>query len=140
MIDMDFHKVLMIEDDTFTIELNKMLLQWSKLDKYLVGVDSVAEALEYCGKSIADNLPLPKYILLDLNMPVRNGFDFMEEYQNNYANHFPDTKVIVVTSSTRSKDRQRSFSFPFVKDYIVKPLPEKYIERLIVNQEFTSKA
>lgn len=131
MNDSSLHKVLMVDDDLFFIELNKLTLQWAGLETYLTGVDSALKALDICEKSLKDNLPLPNYILLDLNMPMMDGFEFLEAYQKSYAKSFPETKIIIVTSSSREKDKKQALSFPFVKDYVVKPLSEKFIEDLI---------
>ncbi len=128
----DFHKVLMVDDDVFFIELHKLMLQWSNLDDFLIGMDSAFDALNFCNKAKLDNSSIPKYILLDLNMPGMNGFEFMRQFEKYYSNIFPETEIIVVTSSSRVKDRLNSIEFPFVKDYVIKPLPEKYIENLIV--------
>ncbi len=125
----------MIDDDFFLLELHQMLVQMAGLEDYFLTANGAKDALDVLSDINKKNQEPPKYILLDLNMPIMDGFDFMKYYQDHYANKDFPTKIIIVTSSTRVSDYNKAMSFPFVLDYKTKPLPEKYIESLISGDE-----
>nr|WP_319399296.1 response regulator [uncultured Carboxylicivirga sp.] len=128
---MNYNKVLLIDDDPFLIELNKMMVEWDGLNKYFTTATSAEEALSLISDLKHKNKPSPDYILLDLNMPEMDGFEFMEQYKQQFYPWHSSTKIIIVTSSTREKDKQKAMSFPFVVGYQEKPLPDNYVAELI---------
>jgi CheY-like chemotaxis protein len=115
--------VLLIDDD----DLNN-LISTKYIKKYFAN-SNITSCLN--GKIAIDLITEKKanqpgfiydYILLDLNMPVMNGWQFLD----NYAYLKMDTKekcnVFLLTSSVHAEDLQRASAYPFVKDYILKPL------------------
>ncbi|GLB49888.1 response regulator [Neptunitalea lumnitzerae] len=90
----------------------------------------------YCFEDPADALSaleeiLPDMILLDLNMPKINGWDFLEILSNNKK--FNTIRIVVATSSTSPIDKNSAKRFPQVKDYLIKPLNGSMINKLLHN-------
>jgi CheY-like chemotaxis protein len=70
-------------------------------------------------------------IFLDINMPEMNGFDFLDELKVIAGDHFDQgCKIVMVTSSLNEKDRERAMSYPFVSNYMEKPLTLEYLSSL----------
>lgn len=69
----------------------------------------------------------PCVILLDINMPTMNGFEFLEEY-NKRDDH--SAIIAMLTSSGQDQDKEKTKNFKFVKTYLVKPLRVTDIETL----------
>jgi len=77
-------------------------------------------ALSLLKENISANRGLPDIILLDLNMPVMDGFDFIEAFtQAGFANN--GTRIIVLTSSHNSSDVERVRQLG-VRHYLTKPI------------------
>ncbi|MEO6632383.1 MAG: response regulator [Mucilaginibacter sp.] len=62
------------------------------------------------------------YILLDLHMPVMNGWEFLENYTYLSMTGKEKCEVFLLTSSVHDEDKVRASNYPFIKDYIIKPL------------------
>ncbi|HKJ78709.1 MAG TPA: response regulator, partial [Prolixibacteraceae bacterium] len=73
----------------------------------------------------------PDYILLDLRMPEMHGFDFIREFEKSFPQRINKTVFIITTSSVIQKEKDEAFKFESVKEYIVKPIPPDYIEKLV---------
>ncbi len=129
---MEYNKTLMIDDDSFLLELHQMLIEMAGLDKYFIVESEATEALEHLSNIHQNSQKLPEYILLDLNMPIMDGFEFLNQFQERFAHTSINTKIIIVTSSTRYSDFKKAMDFPFVVDFKTKPLPDKFIETLIM--------
>ncbi|WP_108808328.1 response regulator [Aquimarina spinulae] len=94
------------------------------------------EALNNLKAIISANEKLPDVILLDLNMPVLDGIQFLEEFVK-----VPCKKKIiiyVVSSSVDPEDILRAKSFEYVSDYIVKPISVEKLKDILNDIEKTS--
>ncbi len=69
---------------------------------------------------------VPDYILLDIQMPEVDGWQFLESLQQLQC----CSKVVMVTSSTSRIDRQKAAAFSLVVDYVVKPLSVEQVKKL----------
>lgn len=107
------NSVLLVEDNEITNFLSTdILLQ--------MGVKSVEVATS--GKRALDFLSgnCPDIILLDLNMPEMNGFEFMEAKRKRAL--CPDIKVVILTSSIKEDDIHKARNYSEIAGFIEKPL------------------
>ena len=111
-------KVLVVEDDSMMAFLHKELIKKKGIAESPICFKNGKEALNFI---LADTRKKSKYmILLDLNMPVMNGWTFLEELEK--AEVSSQAKVAIVTSSIDSADRKKAEEFEAVEFYLTKPL------------------
>lgn len=67
-------------------------------------------------------------IILDINMPRMNGFEFLEEYNKRESK---SAIIAMLTSSDQEQDKKRAAQYDCVKDFYLKPLQSSDLERLI---------
>lgn len=71
---------------------------------------------------IDQNSKAPNIILLDINMPVMNGWEFMSGYDELDDAVKKNVDIYIVTSSIDQNDRQRAEESPYIRNFLVKPL------------------
>ena len=130
-------KILLVDDDEITCYINRSLLEEMEMAKQIESVNNGMQALEYVkGKFIGTaNSPYETDLLfLDLNMPVMNGYEFLEELSKAPAVDRNRLKIIILTSSANKKDaEQATYYHELVAGYITKPLKEEKLEEIMRN-------
>lgn len=128
------HIVCLIDDDNIYQYTARVILESTGLAKQIHSFYDGKEALNYFIEQLPANAEaLPDVIFLDINMPVMNGWEFLEEY-NKLVTSFPKPiTVYVVSSSVNSTDMQRSRSYTSVADYLVKPVNRNTYQELMEN-------
>jgi len=117
-------KVLLVDDDSICNFLSARILHrlgfMNDIDTALNG----KEALQLFNDYLQNSIPLPDVVLLDLNMPIMDGFAFLEAFQKLPLEHKDKIKIIIVTSSNNEQDFQRAKALG-VHQYLTKPLEEE---------------
>jgi len=108
-----FNEVLLVDDDQANTFLCKSLLTSTKRAKKVIVAIDGQEAIDFIERGLR-----PDLILLDIRMPVMDGFQFLEEFR---GLNLP-TPIIMLTSSAREKDRRKALAYSNVHDYLEKPL------------------
>ncbi len=115
-----------IDDDIIYVNLVKKLIQLKKLCNNILVFKNGKEALDFFKNSNS----IPDLILLDLNMPIMNGWEFLEKFNPLKKNLDQNTNLYVVSSSINPVDSQKAKSIDGVMDYITKPISLKSFERI----------
>lgn len=130
-------KVLLVDDDSTAIFLNSLLLNNLGVAEQLLIARNGVEALQTldrtCCESIASADPL--LVLLDINMPVMSGADFLEVYHQHPLAQKCRLVVVVLTSSEHCRDLDRIKALPVSADILTKPLTREKVA-LILEQHF----
>ena len=123
--------VLLVDDDEInnfiSIKLIKKALLNTEIKACLNGKFAL-DQLSELQKKQPENLP--DYILLDINMPIMNGWEFLDEYKRLNIDPEGNCKIYIISSSVFSNDINKSKSYPLVKDFISKPLNIEKIKEL----------
>ncbi len=126
--------VLLVDDDNINNFINERLLKKLNITHNVKVAMNGEEALDFL-KSNAENL-FPELILLDINMPVMDGFEFLQEYKKTNFNGKQQPYIIMLTTSTNPNDVDKVKKSD-VAGYINKPLTEPKIME-IVQKHFPS--
>ncbi|GAB3290411.1 response regulator [Hymenobacter tenuis] len=113
-------RIVLIDDDSTSIFLMRMLLQLEELADSVTSFQSGQEALEYLRQSPPEQRP--EIILLDLNMPVMSGWDFLEAVSAEASDLLSGCRIYILTSSLAQTDSLRAADNPLVTRLIHKPL------------------
>lgn len=114
---MDF-KVVLVDDDAVVLFLHEVLVKRSCLPPVAFRCKNAREALDKIEGSTA--MDTPYLVLLDINMPVMNGWEFLKAIQEKPFKE--NLFVAIVTSSINSQDRKKAENFPQFIEYLEKPL------------------
>ena len=121
-----FRKVLLIDDDEIVNSINQVIIKHAKFAEDVVALTGVTEAIDFLRTS-QKNGAIPEVIFLDLNMPERNGWDFMDEF--NQLN-IKETKVVMLTSSISIKDENKAKTSDDIAAFVSKPLSPEMLDRI----------
>lgn len=131
--------ILLVDDDETSIYLqNHLLTDVCKFKGHIEICYNGKTALEYIkaeGEYQSRSNPLPDLILLDINMPVMNGFEFLEGYSDLDENLRGGIVISMLTSSLNSHDKEKADQYQTVSDFITKPL-ERDVLLDIVEKHF----
>lgn len=129
-----FRRIIIIDDELASLVLARMILDPMTLADRLLTFQTADEALAYlqenCANQGAASSECPDLILLDLNMPGKDGFDFLEAFTAMEKKDFIQAKVVLLTSSEHRQDLAVAATYQ-VRAYIVKPITEDKVRRLV---------
>ncbi len=119
-------KILCIDDDPITLMLCKKVISKAEFSNDIDTALNGEKALLYLENIIEEKdeyTQHPELIFLDLNMPVMNGWEFLDIFSTDkYSNVFKNMKVIVLSSTIDPKDIEKSKSYPMVINFLSKPI------------------
>lgn len=124
-----FDKVLLIDDDKINNYLVQEVISSINIAAEIIVLTDGEKALNYLSDYTATNNEREEVlILLDLNMPVMDGFEFLEEFE---AMKIPaDFMIVVLTSSDNQRDKD-NIKRHHISQYISKPITEEKLLQLL---------
>ena len=118
-------KIFIIDDDPVYHKIAQMIIRKNKLFEDCTGYEKARPALDYLIAHKNNHDALPDLILLDLNMPEMDGWNFLCIFEDLLPFLAKQVDVFIVTSSIDPDDKLRSMAYPFVQGFISKPLSVK---------------
>ena len=127
--------ILLIEDDRATNFIHQLAIRELGLDAKVKVCLNGREGLDYltCDGAFKDDCdyPRPGIIFLDINMPLMDGWEFLEAYNKLDDRQKGNIVLMMVSSSTNPDDQKRALHESVVSGFIPKPLTSKTISEII---------
>ncbi|MBB5636367.1 CheY-like chemotaxis protein [Pedobacter cryoconitis] len=118
--------LLVIDDDDINIFIIKKIVEKTGYEAKMVAKTNGLMAIDYLKELIESDQILPHLILIDINMPVLNGWEFLDAYEKLGIQN--DIDMYMLSSSVYENDIEKAKTYKTVKGFISKPLS---IERLV---------
>jgi len=112
------------------------MIDMKRLSKNLLVFRNGKEALDYFIRALekTEDSEVPQVILLDLNMPVMDGWQFLKELEQHNFPQLKNTTLYIVSSSINPADIERSKTINFVHDFLVKPISTEELIEIFVKE------
>ncbi len=134
-----FNNVMVIDDSQVDLYVSKRMMTKVNFAQDIITMDSAREALGILETDEHTDREPPNLILLDINMPGMNGFEFLQEFKNLAEKVKNRWAIVMLSSSSNTKDREAAAENPFVKRYLSKPLSKELLEHLnLISSELIS--
>jgi CheY-like chemotaxis protein len=130
-----YYAVMLVDDNEIDNLINQKMIEASNICEHIFihsGAKSAIEFLkniEKLAKGPVD-LYLPEIIFLDIDMPLMDGFQFLDEFERLSESIKKHCKVVMLTSSLNPQDMNRAKKNQFVLKYINKPLTQESLKKL----------
>ncbi|HAI76647.1 MAG TPA: hypothetical protein DCM08_10410 [Microscillaceae bacterium] len=138
MADAKYKIIMLIDDNEIDNLINQRIIEASGICEHIFTHTGGKSAIEYLRNAdkISDKAGiqnvLPELIFLDIDMPLMDGFQFLEEYEKLPMRVLDYCKIVMLTSSINSKDIKKSKQYEYVKEFINKPLSKENLVNLAV--------
>lgn len=125
-----FRKVMIIDDNEIDIFIASSVILKHSLAEKIIKYTYAKDALDYLLKNQCDTKELPEVILLDINMPLLTGFEFMDIYEKLDASIKNHCKVYIVSSTIDNDDIKRAENNKNIVAFQVKPVTNKFLDSI----------
>ncbi|SFD77604.1 Response regulator receiver domain-containing protein [Chitinophaga sp. CF118] len=125
------NSILLVEDDEITNYINQMVIKKLDCAEHVQVAWNGADALAYlkqCGEHACQQ---PELILLDINMPGLNGWEFLDEYSKLDDEERCKVVVVMLTTSLNPDDKKRATDNPVIAGFRSKPLTTAVLEEIL---------
>lgn len=133
-----YNAVMLIDDNEIDNLINQKIIESSTISNHIfthTGGKSAIEFLKNAEKiaiGAGNQSLMPEIIFLDIDMPLMDGFQFLDEFENLSENIRNHCKIVMLTSSINSRDVKKSKRYTNVKEYLNKPLTKESLKALSV--------
>lgn len=128
---------MLIDDNEIDNLINQRIIESSGICKYIfthTGGKSAIEFLKNAEKiaGAGNTAMMPEVIFLDIDMPLMDGFQFLDEFENLTEATKKFCRIVMLTSSINSRDVKKSKKYDNVKEYINKPLTKESLKSMLI--------
>ena len=130
---MALKKLTLVDDDDVFVFLTKRMLEKYKLVDLIKIFDNGYDALVYINENLNNIEALPDIILLDLSMPIMDGWQFLQEFVKINPKIGKKITIYICSSSISPDDVTRAKTINEVSDFIIKPVTKEKLMEMLKN-------
>ena len=123
-------KTSIVDDDRIYIFGLSKLIEMNDFCQEIQVFNNGKEALDTFLQDIEAGNELPEVILLDINMPVMDGWEFLDEYAKVKHKIKNKVKIYMVSSSVNLSDLDKAKTYDDIVDYVVKPIKSSDLQKI----------
>lgn len=127
----EIKSLVLIDDDDIFVFLTKKTIQLTNLVNEVRVFNNGLDAINFFIENQLNIEYLPEVILLDLSMPIMNGWQFLDEFAKLYPSLGKKITIIICSSSISHDDITRAKSINEVSDYLIKPITKNKLTELL---------
>ena len=120
-----------IDDDPIFIYGTKRIMKEVDFSETILVYHNGQEAIEGLHKINTAEECMPEVIFLDLNMPIMNGWEFLDEFEKLQNHNQRKTIIYIISSSIDPRDLERVKNYRQVNSYILKPITPNDLETVL---------
>jgi len=128
-----FSTVILVDDDKIINYINEKTIKLTGFAENIIAFDNATETISFMQENCHKlcSTPTPVVVFLDLNMPVIDGWEFLESVKKfpNYST--TACKIYILSSSIDPMDFEKAKEYEIVQDFISKPLTKEYLQELL---------
>jgi len=125
------HTLCFIDDDEiYQYAIARSVKAHHLAEKVLVFMDG-EEAMWFFNDNVNNNENLPDIIFLDINMPIMDGWQFLDEYLKLKPRITKPITIYMITSSVDPVDYEHAKRISEISDYVVKPIKPEILKELV---------
>jgi CheY-like chemotaxis protein len=129
-----YKRVMLIDDNELDHFVNEQLLLSYRFTEKTLKCTSTYSALDFLGNliSLGDRAKklCPEVIFVDINMPVLDGFQFLNIFKRTLEMHLPKIKLVILTTSLSLDDREKAYSIDEEIIFLNKPLSQEILDEI----------
>ncbi|MGJ8687182.1 MAG: response regulator [Spongiibacteraceae bacterium] len=125
-------KILLVDDCEATNFLHRLVIEEYGCAENVVDARNGKEAIEYLREINRDNGVQPELIFLDINMPVMDGWGFLEAYDQLDFDTRNSVVIVMLTTSLNPDDAARAAKGRNVKSFFSKPLTDEKLHSILL--------
>ena len=123
--------IAIVDDDEIFVFLTRKVIERSNIVELVKTFNNGLEALKYFRENVNNPEALPEIILLDLSMPVMDGWQFLDEYVKLHIKTEHPIIIYICSSSISPDDIERAKTISVVSDYLIKPVTKEKLVEII---------
>jgi len=127
--------IMLVDDNADDNFIHARVIKRSNAAVHVIEKQTGRDALEYLKSKKTDRDTHPELILLDINMPGMNGWEFLEEYNKLDEQLQSQAIIVMLTTSDNPDDKMKAKATNIASDFRTKPLTKGMLEE-ILNQYF----
>ncbi len=122
-----------IDDDPIFIYGTKRLMTEVDFCENVLVFENGQDAIDGLNEITASGEKLPSVIFLDLNMPIMNGWEFLEDFVKITNHNREKVTIFIISSSVDPRDLERVKNYKVVNNYILKPISSNDLRSVLEN-------